>query len=197
LPRLGLPFRRGYSYRLYRLVNSLREIAGLQFLGKYSATPERWQAVGFKFTLVLSREITDDESAILQEANRAIPIFGPDTFPTNADVPVTKMDFDDRISPSLEEAIETALESVKKVPELSVPGLTVPAQPAFREESDKPTVVAGEVLAEEKPEVAATEVVTPEVVAEEKPAKKRAARKPAAKRLSADEDLVEAAAGSA
>lgn len=158
--------------------------------------------MGFKFTLVLSREITDDESAILQEANRAIPIFGPDTFPTNADVPVTKMDFDDRISPSLEEAIETALESVKKVPELSVPGLTVPAQPAFREESDKPTVVAGEVLAEEKPEVvapevAATEVVPPEVVAEEKPAKKRAARKPAAKKPSAHEDLVEAAAGSA
>lgn len=40
------------------------------------------------------------------------------------------MDFDDTISPSLAEAIESALEAVKIVPDLSVPGLTVPAQPA-------------------------------------------------------------------
>jgi hypothetical protein len=150
--------------------------------------------VGFKFTLVLNREITDDESAILQEVNRAIPVFGADTLPTNADVPVTKMDFDDTISPSLEEAIESALESVKKVPELSVPGLTVPAQPAFREEAGDPTVVVGE-----KPEVVAEEKL--EAAAEETPAKKPAARKPAAKKTAAkktseDKDLVEAVAGS-
>ena len=148
--------------------------------------------MGFKFTLVLSREITDDESAILQEANRAVPVFGPDTLPTNAEVSVTKMDFDDIISPSLEEAIQAALDSVKKVEELSVPGLTVPAQPAYREEADNPAVVAGEVVAEEKPEV----------VAEEKPAAKKpaarkpAAKKPAAKKPSEDKDLVEATAGS-
>jgi hypothetical protein len=143
--------------------------------------------VGFKFTLVLSREITDDESAILLGANSAVPIFGSDTLPTNADVPVTKMDFDDTVSPSLEEAIQAGLDSVKKVPELSVPGLTVPAQPAFREESS-PTVVVGE-----KPEMVAEE--KPEAAAEEKPAaKKRTAKKPAAKKSSEDADLVEAAA---
>jgi hypothetical protein len=99
--------------------------------------------MGFKFTVVLSREITDDESAILQEANRTAPVFGSDTLPTNADVPVTKMDFDDTISPSLEEAIESALESVKKVQELSVPGLTVPAQPAHCEDKDLVEAAAG------------------------------------------------------
>jgi hypothetical protein len=142
-------------------------------------------ALGFKFTLVLSREITDDESAILQEANGAAPVFGPDSLPTNADVPVTKMDFDDMVSPSLAEAIESALESVKKVPDLSVPGLTVPAQPAHREEAEKPAVVAGEML---------------EVAAEETPAaKKTAAKKPAARKTAAKKasDPVEATAGSA
>ena len=143
--------------------------------------------MGFKFTLVLSREITDDESAILLGANSAAPLFGADTLPTNAEVPVTKMDFDDTVSPSLEEAIQAGLDSVKKVPELSVPGLTVPAQPAFREENS-PTVVVGE-----KPEVVAEE--KPEAAAEDKPApKKRAPRKSAAKKSSEDADLVEAAA---
>jgi len=138
--------------------------------------------VGFKFTLVLSREITDEESVILLEANNAVPHFGSDTLPTNADVPVTKMDFDDTISPSLEEAIESALGSVKKVPELGVPGLTVPAQPAHREEADKPTVVVGEKLEE---------------VAAKKPvAKKAAAKKPAAKKHSEDKEPVEVTAGS-
>lgn len=143
--------------------------------------------MGFKFTLVLSREITDDESAVLLGANSAVPLFGSDTLPTNADVPVTKMDFDDTVSPSLEEAIQAALDSVKKVPELSVPGLTVPAQPALREENS-PTVVVGE-----KPELVAEE--KPEAAAEEEPAaKKRTARKPAAKKPSEDAELVEAAA---
>jgi len=143
--------------------------------------------VGFKYTLVLSREITDDESAILLGANCAVPLFGSDTLPTNAEVPVTKMDFDDTVSASLEEAIQAGLDSVKKVPELSVPGLTVPAQPAFREESN-PTVVVGE-----KPELVAEE--KPEAAAEEKPAaKKRTVKKPAAKKSSEDADLVEAGA---
>jgi hypothetical protein len=139
-------------------------------------------SVGFKFTLVLSREITDEESVILLEANSAVPNFGPDTLPTNASIAVTKMDFDDTISASLEEAIESALGSVKKVPELSVPGLTVPAQPAQREEADEPTAAAGEEL---------------EAVTAKKPApKKLAAKKPAAKKPSEDEEPVEATAGS-
>jgi hypothetical protein len=164
--------------------------------------------VGFKFTLVLSREITDDESATLRDGGCSEAVFGPDSLPTNADVPVTKMDFDDTISPSLAEAIESALEAVKQVPELSVPGLTVPAQPATREDAEK---TGGDsetqgVVAGEKPEVLAEERV--DVVAEEKPAakkpaaKKPSARKPAAKKSAAKqangaEEHVGTAAGSA
>ena len=88
--------------------------------------------MSYKFTLTLSREITDEESAALREAGCADVVFGADTLPTNAEIPVTKMDFDTTSSPTLAEAIQAALDAVKKVPELSVPGLTVPAQPAAR-----------------------------------------------------------------
>lgn len=88
--------------------------------------------MGYKFTLVLSREITDEESAALREADLVCSeaVFGSDTLPSNADVPVTKMDFDDTSASSLAEAIQSALDAVTKVPELAVPSLTVPAQPA-------------------------------------------------------------------
>jgi hypothetical protein len=85
--------------------------------------------VGHKFSLILSRMITDEESVVLQEANCSGVTFVTDTLPTNAEIIVTKMDFDDTSSPSLAEAIESALEAVKKVPDLSVPGLTAPAVP--------------------------------------------------------------------
>ena len=81
--------------------------------------------MGHKFSLVLSRMITDDESAVLLDAGCMGAIFATDSLPTNAEVTVTKMDFDDTVSPSLTEAIESALEAVKKVPDLGVPGLTV------------------------------------------------------------------------
>jgi hypothetical protein len=86
--------------------------------------------VGHRFSLVLSREITDQESTILQDAGCGDAIFATDSLPADADVPVTKVDFDDSVSPSLAEAIGSALEAVKKVPDLSIPVLTVPAQPA-------------------------------------------------------------------
>lgn len=112
--------------------------------------------MGYKFSLVLSREITDGESIILKEAGCSTAVFGIDSLPTNADTTVTKMDFDDTISPTLAEAIESALEAVKSVPDLSVPGLTVPAQPAgpVAEESK---VVAGEMIEEVAAEVVAEE----------------------------------------
>jgi hypothetical protein len=106
--------------------------------------------MGYRFSLVLSREISDDESALLVDAGCASAVFGTDSLPTNAQVSVTKMDFDDTASPSLAEAIESALEAVKKVPELSVPGLTVPAQPAHAPEADADAaVVAGTVVTDE------------------------------------------------
>jgi hypothetical protein len=135
--------------------------------------------VGYKFSLVLSREITDDESVILKEAGCACAVFGIDTLPTNADITVTKMDFDDTESPSLADAIESALEAVKKVPELTVPGLTVPAQPAGP-------------VAEESPGGEA-DLIMGEVVVEEEPAaKKPRARRTAKKAITAVAEPVEA-----
>lgn|GEM_PF-2394067 len=130
--------------------------------------------MGYRFSLVLSREITDDESAILRDAGCADAVFGTDTLPTNAEITVTKMDFDDTASPTLAEAIQSALDAVKSVPELSVPGLTVPAQPAgpVTEESDK--VVAGTVV---------EETTAQDKPAEDEPAQeKAAAKRPAAKK---------------
>lgn len=111
--------------------------------------------MGYKFSLVLSREITDDESAILQEAGCASAIFATDSLPTNAEITVTKMDFDDMASLTLAEAIESALEAVKTVPDLTVPGLTVPAQPAERPAEEpgasEPGAVIEGVVVEEEP----------------------------------------------
>jgi hypothetical protein len=106
--------------------------------------------VGHKFSLILSREITDEESVALKETGAvcAGAVFATDTLPTNAEVTVTKMDFDDTVSPSLAEAIESALQAVQGVPDLSVPGLTVPAQPA--RPPAEPDVIEG-VVVEEKP----------------------------------------------
>lgn len=139
--------------------------------------------MGYRFSLVLSREISEEESAILREAGCAGAAFGTDSLPTNSQVTVTKMDFDVTESPSLAEAIESALEAVKKVPELSVPSLTVPAQSA-RPEGD-PGVVAGTVI---------TEAPTAEAVAQQETAKKPAPKKPratkkaVARQPAADED---------
>lgn len=88
--------------------------------------------MGYKFSLVLSREITTSETKSLKKAGCQEATFGKDTLPTDAAVPVTRLDFDDTVSATLAEAIEAALAAVKAVPELGVPGLTVPAQPAER-----------------------------------------------------------------
>lgn len=106
--------------------------------------------MGYKFSLVLSREITDDEVTILKEGGCASANFTTDTLPTNAEVPVTRLDFDDTSSPSLAEAIESGLAAVNDVPDLSVPGLTVPAQPA-QIQAEAPSAVIEGVVVEEKP----------------------------------------------
>ena len=106
--------------------------------------------MGYKFSLVLNREITDSESTALKEAGCRDATFGSDTLPTNVSVPVTRVEFDDTVSPSLAEAIESALQAVKTVPDLSVPGLTVPAQPA-----EAQAEAAAEPEAETKPKAKA------------------------------------------
>jgi hypothetical protein len=105
--------------------------------------------LGHKYSLILSREITHEESEILQASGCYGATFGTDSLPTDPDVKVTKVDIDDTVSPSLEKAIESGLESVKKVPELGVPGLTVPALPVEKK-ADQSGVVAGEVIDEPK-----------------------------------------------
>ena len=101
-------------------------------------------AVGHKFSLVLSREITDEESVILQDKGFSEAVFGTDSHPTQADTVVTRVDFDVTASPSLAEAIDGALAAVRTVPDLGVPGLLVPAQPAPADNA----AVEGEVVAE-------------------------------------------------
>jgi hypothetical protein len=101
--------------------------------------------LGHKFSLILSRMITNDESAILQKSGCHGASFATDSLPTDLEVTVTKVDIDDTVSPSLEEAIESALASVKSVEDLSVPGLTVPGLPVEKK-ADQPGVVSGEVI---------------------------------------------------
>jgi hypothetical protein len=110
--------------------------------------------MGYRFSLVLSREVTEEESAVLRAAGCDSAVFGTDVHPTNTEITVTKMDFDDTMSPTLAEAIESALEAVKNVdvPDLTVPGLTVPAQPAGPVTEDS-GVVVGEVIGETAPAV--------------------------------------------
>jgi hypothetical protein len=147
--------------------------------------------LGYKFSLVLSREVNDEESAILQGAIPADAIFGSDSLPTDAEITVTKMEFDDTVSPTLAEAIESALDAVKKVPDLGVPGLTVPAQPAGPEAeatAEDPTVLVGKVVEDDPPAKKAS--------ARKPAAKKASTRKPSAKKASDDKAApVEAGAG--
>ena len=103
--------------------------------------------MGHKFSLILSRVITDEESVALREAGCRDATFGTDTLPTNAEITVTKMDFDDTSSPSLAEAIESAIAAVKKVPDLSVPGLAAPAVPDSTP-AEEPGVAADETVDE-------------------------------------------------
>lgn len=104
--------------------------------------------MGHRYSLILSREITQEESDILRESGCYGATFATDTLPTDLDVKVTKVDVDDTVSESLEKAIESGLEAAKKVPELSVPGLHVPALPVEKK-ADQPEVIAGEVIAGE------------------------------------------------
>jgi hypothetical protein len=90
-------------------------------------------AMGHQFSLILDREITEQESVTLKETSSANIFFASAALPTNADVPVTRVTFDDDVTPTLAEAIEAGFEAVKTIPGLAIPGLSVPAQPAVAE----------------------------------------------------------------
>jgi hypothetical protein len=82
--------------------------------------------MGYEFTLFLSREITEDESAALQTAGCAAATITTDSYMANS---VTRLDFDTSEAPTLAEAIQSALDSVQTVPDLTVASLEVPPQP--------------------------------------------------------------------
>lgn len=113
--------------------------------------------MGHKFTLVLSRAITEKESAMLRTQGSGV-VFGTDSLPTNAELTVTKMDFDDTVSPALAEAIESALEMVEAVPELSVQSLMVPAIPQ-EAEGESPQETNGEQQSETQPGVVEGKII--------------------------------------
>jgi hypothetical protein len=89
-----------------------------------------------KFTLVLNREITEDENGTLHEEGCPEAVLTTIALPGKDDTSVTQLEFDTEAGPSLAEAIESALEAVKKIPDLMVPTLTVPAQPAAKPDDD-------------------------------------------------------------
>jgi hypothetical protein len=103
--------------------------------------------VGHKYSLILSREITAEESAIVQ-ADCAGATFSTASLPTNASVTVTRIDVDDTTSRSLAEAITAGLDAAKQLPDLSIPSLNVPAQPAPGEAGEQASDAAA--AAEEK-----------------------------------------------
>lgn len=143
--------------------------------------------MGFLYTLVLSRVISDEESAILRKAGCAGAVLAEDSLPTNAEIPVTRLDVDDCVSASLEAAIEAGLAAVREVPDLSVPGLMVPALSAFPPDSEVGAVIQGSVIEETATADAATEdgTATEESAAKETTAAKKASTKKASPRTSA------------
>lgn len=139
--------------------------------------------MGYRFSLVLNREVTEEESAVLRAAGCDSAAFATDMHPTNTGITVTKMDFDDTTSETLAAAIESALEAVKNVdvPDLSVPGLTVPAQPA-EPVTGEPGVVVGEVIEEPAAQPGSADAAAgADEPAAPSDAKKKPARKTAAK----------------
>jgi hypothetical protein len=84
--------------------------------------------MSYQFTMVLSREINDDESAALRAAGCPEAALTSAALPTDASLTVTQLDFNTE-GPSLAEVLAAALESVKAVPDLSAASLSVPPHP--------------------------------------------------------------------
>jgi hypothetical protein len=106
--------------------------------------------MGYKFTLTLSREVTGEESDTLRAAGCAGATISSVSFPLAGDQPVSQLDFDTDTdaAASLTEAIESALEAVKGIPDLSVPSLTVPPYGGVEppQEPGSPDVVPADVV---------------------------------------------------
>jgi hypothetical protein len=85
--------------------------------------------MGYKFTLVLSREITEEEISALKDAGCPDSAISMTELPTAEKEPATQMEFDTEASKTLAGAMEMALDAVKTIPDLRPFSLEVPAQP--------------------------------------------------------------------
>jgi hypothetical protein len=109
--------------------------------------------MGHKFTLILNREISEDETGALKASGCQDASITSVPVPGDVDATVTQMDFDTEAKASLAEAIEAALSAVNEIPDLSVPTLDVPAQPPTAAPSEgqdedgttDPNVIVGEL----------------------------------------------------
>jgi hypothetical protein len=82
----------------------------------------------FKFSAVLTREITEEEFAILQEAGCAGGTLSTSVLPTSDNLVVTQIDFDKAEAETLYDAMQRVLDALTKVPKLSAFSLDVPEQ---------------------------------------------------------------------
>ncbi|MEW1552336.1 hypothetical protein [Streptomyces tsukubensis] len=108
--------------------------------------------MGHHFSLILDREVTEQETVALKEKSGASMSFATVALPTDAEVAVTRITFEDDVTATLAEAIEAGFEAVRAIPGITIPGLSVPAQPAADDADD--AAGAGEVAAGEKTEAA-------------------------------------------
>jgi hypothetical protein len=104
--------------------------------------------MGHHFSLILDRELTEQETVTLKEESTANILFASATLPTDAAVSVTRVTFEDDVTPTLAEAIEAGFEAVRTIPNLTIPGLSVPAQPPAAE-ADAAEVTVGERAGDE------------------------------------------------
>jgi hypothetical protein len=85
--------------------------------------------MSYKFTLVLSREISEEEIGVLKGAGCPDSVISTTELPTAGKEPATQMEFDTDASETLAGAMEMALDAVKTIPDLRPFTLEVPAQP--------------------------------------------------------------------
>jgi hypothetical protein len=137
--------------------------------------------MGYKFTLVLSREITEEEVSALKDAGCPDSAISMTELPTAEKEPATQLEFDTEASDTLAGAMEMALDAVKAIPDLRPFTLEVPAQPngeppetedSLYELDPVPAIVKGEVedVRDVPPPAAEAEpAATPSTAAEAEP----------------------------
>ncbi len=131
--------------------------------------------MGYKFTLVLSREITEEEISALKDAGCPDSAISMTELPTAEKESATQMEFDTDASKTLAGAMEMALDAVKTIPDLRPFTLEVPAQPngeppetedSLYELDPVPATIKGEVEDVPPPAAEAEPAATPSTAAE-------------------------------